>query len=169
MTRIATAVAVLLLTAACATPYQKQGFTGGFDETPIAPNVWRVSFNGNGYTSSDRAEDLVLLRSAELTLTSGYSYFGLASARVGSTVQALTAPTVTTTSANAHVFGNTVRGSSTSITTGGGTTFISKPSAHNTVVMFKEKPEGTGMIFDAQFICTSVGAKYKVVCGAEHK
>jgi hypothetical protein len=34
----------------CATGYQAQGFTGGFDETQLSPNVYRVTFKGNGYT-----------------------------------------------------------------------------------------------------------------------
>lgn len=32
------------------------------------------------------------------------------------------------------------------------------------VVMFHEKPEGQSMVFDASFVCNSLGPKYKVVC-----
>ena len=52
----------------CATAYQPQGLSGGFTETQLAPDVWRVSFSGNGYTKGERAEDFAMLRSAELTL-----------------------------------------------------------------------------------------------------
>ena len=38
-------VAVL---AGCATAYQPEGLTGGFDETQLDRNVFRVSFKGNG-------------------------------------------------------------------------------------------------------------------------
>jgi hypothetical protein len=155
------------LLAGCATPYQSQGLMGGFDETQIAPNVWRVSFKGNGYTSPERAENLALLRSADLTLRSGFSYFGLASARVGSSVSAFTTPVTTTTTASAHVVGNSAYGRATSTSYGGDTFFVSKPSANNTVVMFREKPEVSGMVYDAQFICDSVGTKYKAQCGAK--
>ena len=30
---------------------------------------------------------------------------------------------------------------------------------------FKEKPEVSGMVFDARFVCNSVGTKYKAHCG----
>ena len=57
-------VTVIGLTS-CATGYQKQGFTGGFDETRLDRNIYRVAFKGNGFTSQERAADLVLLRCAE--------------------------------------------------------------------------------------------------------
>jgi len=37
---------VLALLAACATPYQSKGYTGGFSETQLDVNVFRVNFNG---------------------------------------------------------------------------------------------------------------------------
>src|SRR5437764_1386447 len=55
-----------LLFVACATPYQRHGFTGGFSESQLDENVFRVNFRGNGYTSPERAADFTLLRSAEL-------------------------------------------------------------------------------------------------------
>jgi hypothetical protein len=161
--RIAVLLASTLLVG-CATPYEKNGLLGGFDETQIAPNVWRVSFQGNGYTSSDRAEDLVLLRSAELTVQNGYSYFGLASSRLSASQMAYTTPVTTTTSASAYALGNTAYGTATSISYGGNTNFVSMPSAKNTVVMFKDRPDSASMIFDARLVCRTVGAKYKVTC-----
>ena len=60
----------------CAASYQPRGETGeGFTETQLDKNVFRVSFSGNRYTDSERASDLALLRSAELTLLHGYTYF----------------------------------------------------------------------------------------------
>lgn len=56
-----------LLLAACATGYKPEGFSGGFFELQLSENVYRVSFDGNGYTGSRRAADMALLRSAELT------------------------------------------------------------------------------------------------------
>ncbi len=46
----------------CATSYQQRGFAGGYSETQLAPDVFRVNFEGNGYTSSERAQDFALLR-----------------------------------------------------------------------------------------------------------
>jgi hypothetical protein len=159
------AAIVIALLAGCATPYQQHGYLGGFEETQLAPNVWRVSFKGNQYTSSERAEDFALLRAADLTLQSGYSYFGLASARVGASVSAYTTPVTTTTTGSAEVVGNTVYGRSTSTSYGGDTYFMARPTANSTVAMFKEKPAVSGLVYDARFVCNSVGAKYQVQCG----
>jgi hypothetical protein len=160
-------IGVMLVSAllvGCATPYEKDGLLGGFDETQIGPNVWRVTFQGNGFTSSERAEDLVLLRSAELTVKNGYSYFGFASSRLSASQMAVTTPVTTTTNANAYAVGNTAYGTATSTSYGGNTYLVSMPSANNTVVMFKERPNTESMVFDARFVCRTVGAKYKVTC-----
>lgn len=99
---------VLLIAAAlggCATGYQSTGFAGGFEDTALAPNIYRVRFKGNGYTSSSRAEDLALLRSADLTLQKGYRYFGLADASMSRSLSTMTTPTTTTTNGSAMVMG----------------------------------------------------------------
>ncbi|MES2279943.1 MAG: hypothetical protein V4542_00875 [Pseudomonadota bacterium] len=155
----------VVLLAGCASPYQKNGMGGGFDETQLDANVWRVSFKGNGYTKGERTEDLALLRSADLTLMNGYSFFVLADARSRTDVGSYTTPLVARTTSNAYRVGNQVYGSATTNFTGGQTTFISRPTAMNTVVMFKEKPATDAMVFDAAFICQSIGKKYEIVCG----
>jgi len=154
-------VAIIIALAGCATPYQKDGLTGGFTETQLSDNVWRVSFRGNGYTSGTRAEDYALLRCAELTLEKGFTHFGLMAGNVSNDVGAVTMPTTTTTTGFVSGYG-IYSGSST--TTGGQTFFVSSPTADNMVVMFKGKPEIQGMIFDAKFVCASLGSKYEVQC-----
>ncbi len=79
---------IILLTAllltSCATSYQTfndgtnlatAGLYGGFDETQISENTWRVKFKGNGYTTLDTTETFALRRSAELCLEKGYTHF----------------------------------------------------------------------------------------------
>lgn len=155
-----------LLMTGCATTYQAHGVTGGFSETQLAENVWRVAFRGNGYTPSERVEDLALLRSADLALMNGFAYFALADARSSANVAAITTPITATTTGSAYRAGNTVYGSATTRYSGGNTMFISRPTANNTVMMFKEKPEIGAMVFDAQFICNSLGKKYETSCEA---
>lgn len=159
------AAALALAVSGCATGYHSSRFTGGFDETALAPNIYRVKFSGNGFTSSTRAEELALLRSADLTLQKGFRFFGLADSRSSTSLSAYRTPTQTTTNMSFMGFGNTAYGTAQSTTTGGQTMFISKPSSTNLVVMFSERPRGGGMIFDAQFICDSIGPKYKATCG----
>ena len=69
-------LAVLL--AACTpkpTPYQPLGKKGGYEETRLKENVYRISFRGNRYTRETAVIDYLYLRSAELTRDAGFSHF----------------------------------------------------------------------------------------------
>ena len=70
------AVVILLLTS-CATPYQSSGATGGYRDLRLAPDLFRVSFSGNGLTSPEMAYDYALLRASDLTMANGYAYFAI--------------------------------------------------------------------------------------------
>jgi hypothetical protein len=59
----------------CSTPYQGQGFRGGYSDTRIDSNTVLVSFKGNGYTGHEKVETYLLRRCAEVTLADGYDYF----------------------------------------------------------------------------------------------
>jgi hypothetical protein len=164
-TRVAIALCAALLTA-CATPYQRQGFRGGFDETQLAPNIYRVSFKGNGYTGSERARDFALLRCAELTLQSGYGYFAIVDSQAAVRTDSFTTPTrsYTTGSATAYGYGNTATayGQSTTTTYGGQTYVVSSPSAVNTIVMVRDQNELPVMTYDARFLIESLSRKYEI-------
>ena len=97
----------------------------------------------------------------------GFRYFGLADSNSRSSYSTYTTPTNTTTTANVNVYGNTAFGTAQSTTTGGRTMFISKPSSTNLVVMFADRPTDAGMVYDAQFLCESIGPKYKATCGVK--
>jgi hypothetical protein len=74
-----TAVAGLTLAAcATATPYQPAGYNGqrgGYAEQRLESDRYRVTFAGNSLTSREQVEMSLLLRSAELTVESGYDWF----------------------------------------------------------------------------------------------
>ena len=65
----------VLVLAACQTPYQEPGFTGGVTAAPITNNVYRISARGNAYTSATTIQDYVLLKAAEMTLQAGGTHF----------------------------------------------------------------------------------------------
>jgi len=65
------------LLASCATPYTSNGLLGGYSDTALAPDVYRISFQGNGFTSPERTQDFAVLHAADLTLSHGYGYFGI--------------------------------------------------------------------------------------------
>lgn len=61
--------------AACATPYQQKGPTGGFADSKLGPGRYTVEFTGNGNTPADWVADMFLYRCAELTVNDGYDVF----------------------------------------------------------------------------------------------
>lgn len=58
-----------------ATAYQPAGADGGYTELQLAPDMFRVAFQGNPYTSQERVADMALLRAADLALARGAPYF----------------------------------------------------------------------------------------------
>ena len=75
MNRLVVCLVLISLATACATQYQPRGTTGGFTETRLSPEAYRVSFNGNRRTGMSRATDFTLLRCAELTLQNEFTHF----------------------------------------------------------------------------------------------
>lgn len=137
------AVAVVLAAVTvtgCATSYQPRGLSGGFSETQLAENVFEVRFSGNGYTSSERASDFALLRSAELTLERGFKYFVVDD---NENARRISIDTVTT-SYRTHTYST------------------SKPGARKVIVCFKEKPDWAGVIYEAQFVVQAIRGKYEI-------
>lgn len=127
---------LLLVLAACATPYEPKNWGYGFDETRVGENTWVVSFRGNDATDDQRAYDFALLRSAHLTRLNGYQYFHLQSS----------------TSSQEQDF-YAYEG------TGGSSVY---PTQRNTISMFHNNPEG--IYYAADFICDSLGKKYDLSC-----
>ena len=64
-----------LFISSCATSYQSVGFRGGYTETQLNEDVYKVTFRGNMYVSDERASDFITLRGAELALTHDFIYF----------------------------------------------------------------------------------------------
>lgn len=138
--KTATVVLVAITVSGCATPYQQRGATGGFSETQLAENVFEVRFRGNGYTSSERASDFALLRSAELTLEKGFKYFIIDD---NENARPVSIDTIST------YYGDN-------------TYSISKPSARRVIVFFNEKPDWPGVIYEAQFVVQAIRVKYEI-------
>lgn len=156
----------------CATSYQSQGLGGGFSETQLDTNVFIVNFRGNGYTNPERANDLSLLRSAELALQNGFKYFVIVDNKQYTQNAAYTQPVTATTNINSNnygslnVYGNNATYNSNSYGTakttisGGQTYHISKPRASNTIVCFEDKPDGFS--YSAEFLAKSLKEKYNI-------
>lgn len=142
----------IIFLQACSTPYQKEGFSGGYTELQLDDNVFRITFRGNAYTSRENTSDFTLLRSAEIALNHGYKYFVIIDAKEYTKESIYTTPTRTTGYGNAGYI---------SYTTYGGQTFlIAEPTSSNTILCYNEKPEGFS--YNAELIVRSIRDKYKL-------
>ena len=79
MFRFLMLAAIAVSLSSCATPYAQSGLTGGFDVQELRPDVFRVSFQGNGYTSRETVQVYWLYRCAQLALEKGFSGFEILS------------------------------------------------------------------------------------------
>ena len=149
-----------LFIAGCATAYQPYTYFGGggYRDIQLAENVFKVTVEANGYTSSSAATDLALLRSADLAIERGFKYFVIGSTSDDSYSSSYTAPT--TTNINVSSYGNTSRG--TAQTTGGQTYMFHFPTPSMTITCFKEKPTFQATIYDAAIVSKSLRAQLGV-------
>jgi len=154
-------IALALIMASCATTYHSTGFSGGYSDTALAPDVYHVSFRGNGYTSSERAQDFALLHAADMTLSHGFRYFAIVNEANTTSVSSITLPGQSYTSANVTGYGNSAYG--TAITTYDPPTTIPifKPKSGLLIRCFAARPE-SGYVFDARFLSNSIRTKYRM-------
>jgi len=79
--------ALALLLAGCGIPYQKdQGF-GGYTDTSIEKNLFRVAFSSPGGLTPDAVHDLALLRAAQVAQDHGYAIFTIVKDNSGMTTR----------------------------------------------------------------------------------
>src|SRR3989338_11233373 len=114
-------IILALSLSACATPDQKLGFSGGYYDTQLQADVFRVGFSGNAYVGQATVQDYLLLRCAEVTLENGYDYFVILQGEDDSRQFAYTTPTQTTYQGSTYgsgsysgqIYGRSVYGSGT--------------------------------------------------------
>lgn len=149
-----------LFIASCATQYQPYSYFGGggYREVKLAENVFKVTVEANGYTSSSKATDLALLRSADLAIEHGFKYFVIGATSDDSYSSSYTTPT--TANVNFTSYGNTVNG--TAQTYGGQTYNFHFPTPSITITCFKEKPTFQTTIYDAETVSKSLRARLGV-------
>jgi len=152
----------VLLLSSCATPYQKNGFAGGYSDTKLQENIFKVDFKGNGYTTVERATDLCLLRCADVTLENGYKYFVIVGNQRDIENFTFTTPTFYQTYGTMYNYGGTTYGSFTSYPLGGSPIFIRKPYVTFIIVAFEEKPENVPVVFDAEKVRRAIREKYQM-------
>jgi len=132
---------------------------GGYSETKLGADVYRVSFTGDTYTPPVVATDYALLRSADVALGQGFPYFAIVNG--ADVVQVGQVTTPSTTSTTYETRGNTLYEVKT---TRPGTTYTTAtPSSSNTVVLYKNRPANSKvLIYDAREIYSQLTKKYGV-------
>lgn len=128
------------LLTSCATPYQPNGFRGGYSEMQLSENAYRVNFHGNGMTSEDKVAKYFLRRCADLTVLNGYDYFIIQdshSSIAQSTIQTESGKVQTQGSLNQDFTGQ-YNYQETKTYTPPQSTVVNKHTRNGVVVMFKE-------------------------------
>lgn len=145
-----------VLLTGCATSYQPYSYFGGggYKEVQLAENVFKVTVEANGYTTSAKAADLALLRSADLALQHGFRYFIIGATADYSYSASFTTPK--TTNVNLSTYGNSASGTAT--TYGGQTYNVQFPTPSMTITGFREKPALQGTVYDAELVSRSLKA-----------
>lgn len=152
-------LAAVILLGACTTAYQERGLTGGFSDMRLSQDMYRVTFEGNGFTPSDRAADLALMRAAELTVEQGAEHFAIVDSAGRVTESTITTPTTASTTGSVDIYGNLT--ANTTIY-GGNSYQITRPSAQMTILVV-EKPEMfDGHLYDAGVLLRAIGNRYDI-------
>lgn len=149
------------LLSGCATSYHPSGFAGGFSDTQLAPDVFRVNFRGNGHTSSERSQDFAMLRAADLCLQHNFTCFALLDQKDSSAAYSYTTSGEAHTTGTASAYGNTATYSGTTTYSPGQTYTYYKPRSELMIRCFSKKPDGI-YTFDAAFLETSIKQKYRI-------
>lgn len=93
------AVLSALAAASCAT-YTENGLFGGFSETPLASDTFRIQASGNAYTSRNKTNAIAMVRAAEPAQQHGYHRFVVLDFDEWAKTSFYTSPSTATTSTN---------------------------------------------------------------------
>ena len=79
MKRVMPYLFLLIFLTACpgATTYKPMGFTGGFSETQISKNRYKIYYRANAFVGSEVVANRAMLRAAEFTLEVGKDLFAI--------------------------------------------------------------------------------------------
>ena len=139
-------ITTIIFASAC-TPYQQNSGLagllggGGFNETQLSSDVYRVTFGGNKYTTEQRAKDFTLLRCAELALEKGYSYFRLINSDFNLRYRTQSVPGSLNVPPSSKV--------------------VSEPSSSNTIQLVAQNSPDV-YLYDARIIRRSIKAQYGI-------
>jgi len=139
-----------IVLSGCATGYGPSGFSGGYSDSMLQSDMFRVTFKGNGHTDSETVSDYALLRAAELTINHGYNYFVIADAKDSTSTGYAAVPGQVRTTGNYNAY------------TGGYIVPIEKARSSIVIKCFVEDPNAGGVAFKARELSRNLKSKYKI-------
>jgi len=152
------------------TPYQSNGIgnkDGGYSSTRSSSDSLSVIYQGAAYSKSEHIHDYALLRSAELTVESGFKYFVVTSDtdRTRTKWQTMSSPRGSSHQ-RASVTGSAQPTYAATSGGGGGSAYpLTTPAFTLIIKMYKEKsgiPTSSSQIHEAAALVTELRAKYKL-------
>lgn len=154
----------MFLLTSCATSYQPKGIigNGGFEDTELAPNYFRVVFKGNDATSEEKASDFALLRTSDLMIERGCNVFKVVKYTSNGRSSAIMLPQTQTTYANVNSIGNQAFGSATTSSVGGGLMRLYMPRITIEAKCSNDEIDIEKGVYDSNFINQSIKKKYKI-------
>ena len=157
-------VLTVVVLAGCATPYQRDGGTGGYSEKRLLEYSFRVSFRGNAFTSRQRTSDFCFLRCAEVTLENGYDYFVLVGSVKIEKYKEPTTPCTPHTPDTACDKCGYYYGIRLPIMSGAATYIYAGSRPTNVIYCYKQESgmNESELVFDARSVSKSIRAKYSI-------
>ncbi|SEL84407.1 hypothetical protein SAMN05216359_11941 [Roseateles sp. YR242] len=173
MKRLLTACGLAALLSACSmfSPYMRLTPGGqGYSDAQVGPDTFKVTFLATDAGGITTANDLVLLRSAEVTLTHGFRYFVVTSEDRDVKTSSFDIAAQETTQSKTQVVkreepGVRERTTTTTTTyTPAKTVVLNHPEVTQLIRCYTEPPKDAGgrMVYDADFLWKEIGRTYKV-------
>jgi hypothetical protein len=164
--RVSVLALLALSLVGCATPYQPSGLGGGFTDSQLDANTFRVGFRGNGYTPRETVENYLLYRCAELAVERGFDHFVILGSDTETKTGSFTTPGTyrSTTTGYATSSGNFAYGSAyTRGTYTPGQTFtVTRYGGTAMIKAFKgPKPADAVSAFDAREVLRYLGPRVR--------
>ena len=150
-----------LLFVSCSTPYQEVGtdVRGGYSFERKSQNIFNVLFEGNGFTTPQKASDFAILRAAEVTLEHQFKYFTKLGKKDISTSREIDTGGYATTTGTVSSYGTYT--SNTTYTPS--STTIYQPGYLIIIQCYTSKPSGhVGKIYDAKSVQMQLRTQYKL-------
>lgn len=152
----------IILLSACATSYQSNGLTGGFEDTELSPGYYRITFRGNGVTSREKVNEFALLRASDLMLSRGCKSFQVLKGKDTVNTSYVDLPRTTSTNANVYAYGNYATANATTTTYGGGLQSVHRAKTTLDARCINAEADPSQNIFDTNFINQKLKQKYRI-------